>query len=43
VSNTYIGPWEFMIYEQGNVESWAEWRGKPYSQDKGSTLQPMAG
>ena len=43
MSNTYIGPWEFMIYEQGTVASWAQWRGKPYRQDKGSTLQPLVG
>jgi hypothetical protein len=39
-ANTYIGPWVFVIYEQGSVVSWAQWQGKPYKQDKGSRLRP---
>jgi len=37
-SNTYSGPWRFMVLYQGNVVSWAVWRGRPYGQDKGSTM-----
>ena len=29
-----------MIHQQGNVVSWATWRGNPYDQDAGSTLNP---
>jgi hypothetical protein len=39
-SNTYIGPWLFLPHDQGNVVSWAEWRGKLYNQDAGSTFRP---
>jgi parallel beta helix pectate lyase-like protein len=42
-ANTYIGPWIFMIYEQGNVVNWPQWQGKPYAQDKGSTLNTANG
>jgi hypothetical protein len=42
-ANTYIGPWIFMVYEQGNVVNWAQWQGKPYQQDKGSTLNTANG
>lgn len=42
-SNTYVGPWVFMVYEQGNVVNWAQWQGKPYQQDKGSTLSTSNG
>jgi Right handed beta helix region len=42
-ANTYVGPWVFMIYEQGNAVSWAQWQGKSYKQDKASTLRPSAG
>jgi Right handed beta helix region len=35
--NTYVGPWQFMIYQQGNVVSWRTWTSAPYRQDKGST------
>jgi hypothetical protein len=37
-SNTYRGPWRFVAHDQGNVVSWAAWRGGPYHQDQGSTL-----
>ena len=37
-SNTYIGPWRFMVHEQGNVVSWRAWRRRPYGQDAGSTM-----
>ena len=39
-SNTYNGPWRFVIHDQGNVVNWAVWRGRPYSQDVGSTFHP---
>jgi parallel beta helix pectate lyase-like protein len=38
-ANTYTGPWQFMIYQQGNVVSWPVWRSAPYNQDKQSTLR----
>ena len=37
-SNTYKGPWRFMVHEQGNVVSWTTWQGRPYHQDAGSTM-----
>ena len=37
-SNTYSGPWRFMLLYQGNAVSWPVWRGKPYYQDQGSTM-----
>jgi hypothetical protein len=37
-ANIYNGPWQFMIYQQGNVVSWTTWRAQPYSQDKQSTM-----
>jgi hypothetical protein len=42
-ANAYVGPWIFMIYEQGNVVNWSQWQGKPYQQDKGSTLNTANG
>jgi hypothetical protein len=38
VSNIYHGPWRFVVHEQGNVVSWAAWRGGPYNQDEDSTM-----
>ncbi len=35
--NTYIGPWSFMVRQQGNVVTWAGWHAAPYFQDVGST------
>ncbi len=37
-SNTYVGPWQFMVLEQGKAVDWGEWRGTPYKQDAGSSL-----
>ena len=37
-SNTYTGPWRFMVLQQGNVVSWAAWQFGSYNQDEGSTL-----
>jgi parallel beta-helix repeat protein len=42
-SNTYSGPWRFMVLQQGNAVSWATWRAKPYDQDAGSTLTGSGG
>jgi hypothetical protein len=41
-SNTYNGPWQFMVHQQGNVVSWATWQGRPYDQDAGSTMNRHA-
>jgi hypothetical protein len=38
MSNSYNGPWEFMLQDQGNVVSWSTWRGSPYDQDAHSTM-----
>jgi parallel beta helix pectate lyase-like protein len=38
VSNTYHGPWQFMVHQQGYIVSWATWRGLPYGQDRGSIM-----
>ncbi len=38
VSNIYNGPWQFMPQEQGRAVSWTTWRGSPYHQDAGSTM-----
>jgi len=38
LSNTYNGPWQFMVLQQGNAVSWETWRGTPYDQDAGSTI-----
>jgi Right handed beta helix region len=37
-SNTYNGPWRFMIRQQDTIVSWEMWQGSPYDQDAGSTL-----
>jgi hypothetical protein len=37
-SNTYQGPWQFVVQQQGNSVSWSTWRGKPYGQDAGSVM-----
>ena len=36
--NTYCGPWEYEVYDQGQQENFATWQGSPYDQDPGSTL-----
>lgn len=36
--NRYVGPWSFMVEQQGNLVNWAMWRGSPYRQDVGSTV-----
>jgi hypothetical protein len=42
-SNTYLGPWQFVVQQQGHAVSWTTWRGKPYGQDTGSTMNGRAG
>lgn len=39
--NTYQGSWRFVLLEQGNLVSFAEWRSAPYVQDVGSLLGPL--
>ena len=36
--NTYRGPWRFLVLDQSRTVSWAEWRGAPYLQDRGSSM-----
>jgi Right handed beta helix region len=38
MSNIYEGPWQFVARQQGNAVDWATWRGSPYRQDAGSTM-----
>jgi nitrous oxidase accessory protein NosD len=38
-SNTYSGPWKFMVHEQGNAVNWAAWQGAPYGQDPDSVIK----
>ena len=38
-SNTYSGPWKFMVHEQGNSVNWAAWQGAPYGQDQDSVIK----
>ena len=37
-SNTYSGPWQFVVHGQDTTVNWAMWRGNPYNQDVGSTM-----
>ena len=39
-NNTYVGPWQFMAHDQGNVVSFAKWQATPYGQDANSTSTP---
>lgn len=43
VANSYYGPWQFVVEEQGNVVTWARWRTGPYDQDAHSTMHQGAG
>ena len=43
VANSYYGPWQFVVEEQGNVVSWSRWRTGPYDQDAHSTMHGSAG
>ena len=38
-SNTYSGPWRFVVHGQGTSVSWATWQGAPYSQDDDSVVK----
>ncbi len=41
-SNSYRGPWQFVVQEQGHAVTWATWRANPYRQDAGSTMNGSA-
>jgi hypothetical protein len=41
MSNTYNGPWRFMVHEQGNTVPWPTWQAGPYGQDAGSTMNGL--
>lgn len=41
-ANTYNGPWQFMVLQQGNVVPWLTWRSSPYGEDKTSVLHATA-
>jgi len=38
-ANTYNGPWQFMVFQLGNVVPWLTWRSAPYAEDQGSVLR----
>jgi hypothetical protein len=38
-NNTYAGPWNFIVHEQGNRANWASWQGAPYGQDQNSVIK----
>jgi nitrous oxidase accessory protein NosD len=38
-NNTYAGPWNFIVREQGNRVNWAAWQGAPYGQDPDSVIK----
>jgi hypothetical protein len=42
-SNSYYGPWQFVVQEQGNVVGWSMWRRGPYGQDAHSTMHGSGG
>jgi hypothetical protein len=35
-ANTYVGPWRFLVIQQGKQLGWRSWRAGPYHQDGGS-------
>jgi len=37
MDNACNGTWHFMIHEQNNDVTYAQWKAAPYSQDAGST------
>ncbi|MER5766246.1 right-handed parallel beta-helix repeat-containing protein [Streptomyces sp. NPDC001985] len=41
--NVYLGPWQFVVHDPSRVLDFVQWRGAPYDQDAGSTLDPRAG
>ncbi|WP_344149648.1 right-handed parallel beta-helix repeat-containing protein [Nocardioides koreensis] len=38
-SNSYVGPWQFIVYDMGRTVGWETWRSSPYGQDRLSTMQ----
>jgi parallel beta-helix repeat protein len=38
-ANTYRGPWNFIVHEQGSSVNWAAWQGAPYGQDTDSVIR----
>ncbi|MFF1823014.1 right-handed parallel beta-helix repeat-containing protein [Kribbella sp. NPDC058245] len=38
-ANTYSGPWNFIVHEQGSSVNWAAWQGAPYGQDNDSVIK----
>jgi parallel beta-helix repeat protein len=38
-SNTYAGPWNFIVHGQGTRVNWASWQGAPYGQDGDSVIK----
>ncbi len=38
-ANTYSGPWNFIVHEQGSSVNWAAWQGAPYGQDEDSVIK----
>jgi parallel beta-helix repeat protein len=38
-ANTYAGPWNFIVHEQGSSVNWAAWQGAPYGQDADSVIR----
>src|SRR3984957_6654264 len=36
--NDYNGPWQFMVYQKGNVVSWQSWNSAPHILAKGSVV-----
>lgn len=37
--NTYRGPWNFIVHEQGSRVNWSAWQGAPYHQDRDSVIK----
>jgi parallel beta-helix repeat protein len=38
-TNTYSGPWSFVVPAQGSRANWSTWQGAPYSQDTDSLIK----
>ncbi|MFC5263615.1 right-handed parallel beta-helix repeat-containing protein [Kribbella qitaiheensis] len=38
-SNTYGGPWNFVVHGQGTRVNWSAWQGAPYDQDRDSVIK----
>lgn len=39
--NTCVGPWSFVAYGTARTLSRSQWQAPPYSQDRGSTFEPL--